>query len=177
MPHPVRPIPKLWLQGALIHVNARDLVTPVCQYRTSGAGYSTCNAGIVNNEMCIGYAQSISFLKPARIGMETFCLKSVKLFLLIFSWCSSHFYISASGHLRTLLNREVLETPPRGGYSCGFTQSRRPKASGHLRTLLNREVLETPPRGGYSCGFTQSRRPNLTQIWASILRTYFCASP
>ncbi len=36
---------------------------------------------------------------------------------------TSHFPISASGHLRPPLNREVLEIVH---YSCGFTQSRRP---------------------------------------------------
>ena len=39
-------IPQIWLQGALILENSRDLVIPVCQYRTLGAGFSTCKAGM-----------------------------------------------------------------------------------------------------------------------------------
>ena len=47
-------------------------------------------------------------------------------------------------------------------------------ASGYLCPIL---ILKTIEIACYSCDFAQSDRPNLTQIWAPILPSYFCASP
>ena len=54
----------LWLQGALILENSRDLVIPECQSRTSWTGFFTCNAKIRISKNVIVKLSLLEFLKP-----------------------------------------------------------------------------------------------------------------
>ena len=62
-------IPKIWLQGALILENSRDLVIPACQGRAIWAGFTTCNAEPGGSKIVIAWPGLIPFQKN-RPGSE-----------------------------------------------------------------------------------------------------------